>query len=234
MTQREKKQIADESKAGPGKSPAKGKKAFQSVRGRPTVEQAAAISRTILDNARTLFLRNGFDSTTMDAIAKESGIPKSTLYKRYNDKMSLLRAVVEDRLITWSESSSQLNVQLSNDLEQRLKQRLHTVLTWNATEEVRAFSRLAHGSGESAAMVSRILQDTGYAAMLKSLERDILDLADSSPSSVKDPAGVAVVLMATLTGWIVLTPQDQKVSIVEASAFADKAVEFALYGRAAW
>ncbi len=69
--------------------------------GRPTQARAAQIEEHLLEAATKLFLADGYGITSMEAIAKDAGIAKRTLYLRYRDKTSLFNAVVRhvvDRL----------------------------------------------------------------------------------------------------------------------------------------
>ncbi|MGJ4943682.1 TetR/AcrR family transcriptional regulator [Bradyrhizobium sp. HKCCYLS1011] len=50
----------------------------------------------ILDSARALFLAQGFDPTSVDAIARHARVSKATLYSHFQDKETLLLALVED------------------------------------------------------------------------------------------------------------------------------------------
>ncbi|GBF77535.1 TetR family transcriptional regulator [Paenibacillus sp. 598K] len=50
----------------------------------------------IMAAARELFLSDGFDRTSVDAIAATAGVSKRTVYDYYGDKQSLLLAVVEE------------------------------------------------------------------------------------------------------------------------------------------
>ncbi|UYQ71439.1 TetR/AcrR family transcriptional regulator [Pelagibacterium flavum] len=52
--------------------------------------------RRILDAAREVMLRTGFRATTMEAIAKEAGIAKPTLYAQFSDKDTLFEALIEE------------------------------------------------------------------------------------------------------------------------------------------
>lgn len=52
----------------------------------------------ILDAARRLFLRNGLRGTTMEAIAREAGIAKPTLYAHFADKDAVFVAIIEHML----------------------------------------------------------------------------------------------------------------------------------------
>jgi AcrR family transcriptional regulator len=48
----------------------------------------------VVDAAAKLFVRQGFGSTGMDAIAEEAGVSKATLYSYYKDKSSLFGDVM--------------------------------------------------------------------------------------------------------------------------------------------
>jgi AcrR family transcriptional regulator len=51
----------------------------------------------VLLGARRVFLRDGFDATRMELVAKEAGVSKGTLYNYFSSKEALLSAVVQDR-----------------------------------------------------------------------------------------------------------------------------------------
>lgn len=53
-------------------------------------------SRKILDGARTIFLRDGFDGASMNDIAREAGVSKGTLYVYFPSKEALFEAYVRD------------------------------------------------------------------------------------------------------------------------------------------
>ncbi|MHA6494292.1 TetR/AcrR family transcriptional regulator [Pseudomonas borbori] len=51
--------------------------------------------QAILEAAKTLFLRNGYDGSSMDAIAAEAGVSKLTVYSHFTDKETLFSAAVK-------------------------------------------------------------------------------------------------------------------------------------------
>ena len=51
--------------------------------------------RAILDAAKNLFLRNGYDGSSMDAIAAEAGVSKLTVYSHFTDKETLFSAAIK-------------------------------------------------------------------------------------------------------------------------------------------
>jgi AcrR family transcriptional regulator len=61
-------------------------------------QQAAATRRAILEAAETLFVRDGYPATTMEAIAGESGVSLKTVYLPFSTKSGLLRALWDLRL----------------------------------------------------------------------------------------------------------------------------------------
>lgn len=62
--------------------------------GRPSREAAAQIRGRILEAAKLLFLRDGYEKTSMDAISAELGMSKRTLYARFPGKADLFEAMV--------------------------------------------------------------------------------------------------------------------------------------------
>ena len=64
--------------------------------GRPSREDAERLRRTIVEVATPLFLEQGYDATSIDAVARQARISKRTLYHRFRDKAELFGAVVHD------------------------------------------------------------------------------------------------------------------------------------------
>jgi TetR/AcrR family transcriptional repressor of mexJK operon len=61
-----------------------------------TLREGSTQKRTaILTAARELFLSDGFDRTSVDAVAARGGVSKRTVYDYFGDKQTLLQAVVD-------------------------------------------------------------------------------------------------------------------------------------------
>ncbi len=67
-------------------------------RGRPTRLEAQAIEERIRDAAVDAFVTNGFDRTTMEAVATAAAVTKRTLYAKHADKEALFAAVIPQAL----------------------------------------------------------------------------------------------------------------------------------------
>ncbi len=64
-----------------------------------TLREGSAQKRAaILDAARELFLTDGFDRSSVDAVAARARVSKRTVYDYFGDKRALLLAVVEQAL----------------------------------------------------------------------------------------------------------------------------------------
>ena len=70
--------------------PVKSTRRYESPRRR---EQAAATRRQILEAAQRLFERQGYDATTMAAIAAEAGVALKTVYVAFETKSGVLRGL---------------------------------------------------------------------------------------------------------------------------------------------
>jgi AcrR family transcriptional regulator len=200
-------------------------------RGRPTSEQTEAISDAVLDAATELFLAQGFDNVAMEAVAARAGLTKNTVYKRYPDKLSLLRAVLSRRVALWGSRVSQEEWRLTGDLEQRLKIYARWTMEQAASPEIRAFMRLANDAWKEPAELQAKLDTIGYTELVDNLEREIRRSGPKEGILAKHPRRIATMLMAMLSA-------DYEMSVdaplSERIAFAEGAVEVILKGKAAW
>jgi len=65
--------------------------------GAPTERRDAVRNRNaILCTARRLFAEQGVDRVSMDAIAAAAGVGKGTLFRRFGDRASLVRSLLEE------------------------------------------------------------------------------------------------------------------------------------------
>jgi TetR/AcrR family transcriptional regulator, mexJK operon transcriptional repressor len=62
--------------------------------GRPTQVESLELDARLRQSALELLLAQGFDGTTMDAVARQAGITRRTLYARYPDKHALFVEVI--------------------------------------------------------------------------------------------------------------------------------------------
>ncbi|MCY1707415.1 TetR/AcrR family transcriptional regulator [Pannonibacter sp. SL95] len=82
--------------------------------------QDNAKRQQILDGARRVFRANGFDGTSMDAVAREAGVSKGTLYVYFDSKEALFKALILKDRFDQPESCLQIPATIG-DLEHDLK-----------------------------------------------------------------------------------------------------------------
>ncbi len=66
----------------------------------PTVRErahAARNRRLVLEAAKRLFAERGVDCVTMDDVAREAGVGKGTVYRRFGDRAGLALALLDER-----------------------------------------------------------------------------------------------------------------------------------------
>jgi AcrR family transcriptional regulator len=51
--------------------------------------------RAVVDAARTLFLEQGYASTTVDAVSKLAEVPAATVYRLFGSKLGILKAMLD-------------------------------------------------------------------------------------------------------------------------------------------
>jgi len=207
---------------------------FQAVKGRPTAAQVLAIERAILNVATDQFLADGYNGTSMDAVAAAAGVSKGTLYSRYPDKEALFRAVVEHRVEAWSAEASKQNWNLGEGLEERLKHYAKLMMARAVSAESRAFDRLFNSAFDIIPEIGQMLHEMRYQRMYRYLTQEIRELTRADGRPARDPDKVASMLMVTLAGWTRLEMSQRTVSEREATDFGTHTVELLIAGRDAW
>ncbi|MEJ7686701.1 MAG: TetR/AcrR family transcriptional regulator [Variovorax sp.] len=89
-------------------------------RGRPSPEQAAALREAFLAVAQQSFLENGYAATSIEAIARNAGVAKITIYRQFDNKESLFQEVVHRAVSDARDSMQAILVQTGSDERQVL------------------------------------------------------------------------------------------------------------------
>jgi AcrR family transcriptional regulator len=62
---------------------------------RPGARKDPEADRLILETAHRLLRERGYDRLTIDAVAREAGVARTTVYRRYRDKADLVSAAIQ-------------------------------------------------------------------------------------------------------------------------------------------
>lgn len=132
--------------------------------GRPTREEAERRQQHLLDVAGAMFMRLGFDGTSIDAVAEAASVSKRTVYAHYRDKNELFAAVLRRLIDRWLVPINRFHLGTS-DLEPMLVEigthlltsalapqavSLHRIIV-GESERRPEFGRLAHREGRQTA-----------------------------------------------------------------------------------
>lgn len=208
--------------------------AYRPKRGRPDARQAAAIEQAILSTARRMFLDGGYDAVAMENIATVTGVSKGTLYARYPSKEALFTAVIEECVRDWSQTSSQQDHLLTDDIGERLHHYGRTIARSLSQPEVHAFQRLLLASSDRFPELAMAMYETGYLYIVRLIGRDIGQAAERDGIPARDPEGVARLFVAAIAGWRWQEGGAGPVSEQEMLATADRTARLFMAARTAW
>lgn len=208
-------------------------KASKTGRGRPSRAAVAEIDARILEAAWKAFLAQGFDGTSMEAIADWAGVTKTTLYLRHADKLALLRAAIADRTDKWGERARLTDWMTGRTLEDRLTHYARTMLRWSQHPEVIATRRLVEGSIGEAGQIARELDRALREPMIDMLVQEIDCYTTGNGDSPSDLRELARIFMGMVDAVRQLG-EAQKLDPEALSLKAEVVVGILLRGRSAW
>jgi AcrR family transcriptional regulator len=148
--------------------------------GRPTRAEAQRRQQELLEIAGAMFMKLGFDGTSVDAVAEAAGMSKRTLYARYRDKNELFSAVLRSLIDRWLVPINQFQAQ-HDELEPMLLEigrhlltsalapqavSLHRIIVAES-ERRPEFGRLANAEGRQPAVRAIAAALQRHAAILR-------------------------------------------------------------------
>jgi TetR/AcrR family transcriptional repressor of mexJK operon len=108
--------------------------------GRPLLEDVPRRNEHLLDVATEIFVRQGYNATTLDRIAAEAGVAKRTIYARYADKQALFFAVM--RRLSERRVFENLWEEDELSLREGLRRRAHQMMERGLSDQELAVARL--------------------------------------------------------------------------------------------
>jgi AcrR family transcriptional regulator len=114
----------------------------------------------VLDGARAVFLREGYEGASVDEIARDAGVSKATLYSYFPDKQHLFLAVLE------TECAHQAEVEIlldGNDLtvEETLRVICKTLITFFLSRFGQDMFRICVAEAQRFPELGRTFYDSG-------------------------------------------------------------------------
>jgi AcrR family transcriptional regulator len=185
--------------------------------GRPSAGRAAGGAgpkgQAIAQAALRLFLAEGYERTSVDAIAAEAGVSKRTIYNRYGDKESLFLSVLRETFAAmlaifrriadthFPEAGSEVPPRNSADLERDLTAFvLEATLTLTVAVDRVALLRLI--LTEAPFFPALLRDEVGQQGMHGTLARVLAQLGQAGSPAISNPADAAEHLFALTFGAV--------------------------------
>jgi TetR/AcrR family transcriptional regulator, mexJK operon transcriptional repressor len=168
--------------------------------GRPSRRESALLSDRILDVATALFLDDGFEATSIEAVAKRAGISKRTFYHRFSGKEALFEAVVRRLIERWAPPFDNALLEAPS-LAEALRQIAVHILDVALTPQALALHRIMIAEGERFPSLARILHELGQAAGTARIAHDLRQrMAAGEIGAIDADFAAEQFIMMTVTG----------------------------------
>lgn len=138
--------------------------------------------------ARTLFLRQGYGNTNMDAVARLANVSKSTLYSHFENKAQLFGAVIAQLRQRLSSALLSISTSEGDDVAQSLRQLGQQFLRYVLDPETITLFRVVIGETDKFPELGREVWQSGHQEiqrivaefLQKSAERGALSVTDTT------------------------------------------------------
>jgi len=138
--------------------------------GRPSRLESERLSGRILDVSTALFLKDGFEATSIEAVARRAGISKRTFYHRFPGKEALFEAVVRRLIDRWTPSFDARLLE-GPSLAVTLRQIASYMLEVALSPEALALHRVVIAEAQRFPGLARILHELGAAPGIERISR---------------------------------------------------------------
>jgi TetR/AcrR family transcriptional regulator, mexJK operon transcriptional repressor len=161
----------------------------------------------IASAALRLFVRDGYERTSVDAIAAEAAVSKRTVYSHYADKQQLFLSVVDDTfdtLMAGVQDLARQHLDGPGDLEHRLRGFISVVSrqTGRSAERIALIRLILTEAPHFPALAARWQARRGTTQSLTSMLTAALAAADEDDLDLADPGRAAEHLSALTFGQV--------------------------------
>ncbi|CAK0757960.1 TetR/AcrR family transcriptional regulator, mexJK operon transcriptional repressor [Azospirillaceae bacterium] len=136
--------------------------------GRPSRTETERLEERILDEATKLFLSCGYAAASIEAITRNAGTAKRTLYHRYPDKAALFVAVVQRLIARWVAPFPDLEASAA-DIDTALYLVGKQILSAAGSAEAIALRRVLYAEGPRFPELARLVNSQGVCQGLQVL-----------------------------------------------------------------
>ncbi|HYM31174.1 MAG TPA: TetR/AcrR family transcriptional regulator C-terminal domain-containing protein [Candidatus Cybelea sp.] len=122
----------------------------------------------LVETAGAMFMKFGFDGTSIDAVAEAAGVSKRTVYARYRDKNELFNAVLRNLIERWLVPINGFQLGTS-DLEPMLMGIGRHLLTSALAPQAVSLHRIIVGESERRPEFGRLANDEGRQPAIRAI-----------------------------------------------------------------
>jgi TetR/AcrR family transcriptional regulator, mexJK operon transcriptional repressor len=167
-------------------------------RGRPPRAVGVQLAERILDAAQELFLRRGYEATTVEEIASRIGATKRTIYVRFDDKARLFHAVVARVLHA---RRPRLNaIDPNSAVEERLADIGTAVLRYILDPVVVGVTRVVAAEAHRFPELNQMIEEQAARGLIPALESMLREEVELGRLELPDVGLAARLLLSLLTG----------------------------------
>lgn len=155
--------------------------------------------QAILDSAKTLFMRHGYDGSSMDAIAAEAAVSKLTVYSHFTDKETLFCAAVKAKC---AEQLPELLFELPEDapIERVLCNIAHSFHGLINSRESIELHRVMVAMATQNPTLSQLFFEAGPQRLLNEMERLLKQADQAGKLRIDNPRSAAEHFFSLIKG----------------------------------
>jgi AcrR family transcriptional regulator len=128
----------------------------------PEPKQKTKKEREVLNVASDYFLSHGYKGTSINAMARDSGISKESIYRYFSSKKELFQAVIAKELSDYRKRLDFLNFEFDTiSLDAALQQTAESILQAVSSDRVLALRRLIFHEAVNSPDIGEIYYSTG-------------------------------------------------------------------------
>lgn len=155
--------------------------------------------QSIIKGATSLFLKQRFNSVSMDKVAQSAPVSKATLYKYFSSKNDLLAAVIDDLCGSLWQTLEDIPID-SESVEHNLKKIASAFVDLIFSKEGLAIYRLVVAECYDFPELGKLVYETGPKSALSQLEQYLNSINQRDQLNIIDPAVVADSFFSLLKG----------------------------------
>ncbi len=148
--------------------------------------------------ASGLFLAQGLQQTSMDAVAAEAGVSKQTVYSHFKNKQDLFRSVILGKVTNYH--LSEIDLPPGGDLREALVTLGHRYLQLLFDEDVIAMFRVVIGESASHPKIAQLFNETGPEKTIEAVQDFLCKQVEGGQLQIDDLRYAAVLFLSMVRG----------------------------------